>query len=52
VWQGWSAWTGPLFIYQMKDRGTSLSEPESNFGLLHFDWSHKPAYDRFNADVG
>ncbi len=52
VWRDWSAWTGPLFIYQMRDRGTSLSDPESNFGLVHNNWSPKPSYGVFDQDVG
>jgi hypothetical protein len=52
MWSRWTDWTGPLFIYQMRDRGTSLGDRESNFGLVHNDWSPKPAYGTFDRDVG
>lgn len=52
VWRDFGAFTGPLFVYQMRDRGTNASSREDNFGLVHNDWTEKPAYSRFSADVG
>lgn len=38
------AWLGPAFVYSIRDAGTDLTDPEQNFGLLHRDFSPKPAY--------
>jgi len=52
AWSGWISWAGPLFIYQMRDRGTNLADREDNFGILHRDFSKKPAYNAFDQGVG
>ena len=43
----WHAWpyTGPLFIYALRDRSRNAAESEDNFGVLRVDYSHKDAYD-------
>lgn len=43
LWSGYP-WAGPLFVYQLQDRGTSTSDRENFFGLLRFDGTPKPAY--------
>jgi hypothetical protein len=50
----WSQWrfVGPLFLYQLRDRGTDLASREDNFGIVHRDFSKKPAYDVFDQGVG
>jgi polysaccharide biosynthesis protein PslG len=42
-------WAGPLFWYAARDLGTSRSTRENFFGLLHNDFSPKPAYAAFRA---
>ncbi len=37
------AFTGPLFFYGGRDRGSNLSDREQNFGFVHEDFSDKPA---------
>jgi polysaccharide biosynthesis protein PslG len=37
-------WTGPLFWYRFRDRGTTTDTIENFFGLLRYDFSPKPAY--------
>jgi polysaccharide biosynthesis protein PslG len=44
----WS-WAGPSFLYNFRDKGTNLSDREQNFGLVHYDWSPKPAYSAFRS---
>lgn len=39
----WS-WTGPLFFYGGRDRGTDLTDREQNFGFVRTDFSSKPAH--------
>ena len=46
--EAWS-WAGPLFWYAARDAGTDLANREHNFGLLHRDFSPKPAYDVFKT---
>jgi polysaccharide biosynthesis protein PslG len=45
---GWNttyaAFTGPLMWHNHRDNGTDPADPEDNFGLLHHDFSPKPAY--------
>lgn len=38
----WS-FTGPLFFYGGRDRGSNLADREQNFGFVHEDFSDKPA---------
>ena len=41
------SWAGPIFVYSLRDSGTSASTNENFFGLERFDGFHKPAYDVF-----
>ncbi|MGZ6791231.1 MAG: hypothetical protein ACXVGQ_15095, partial [Mycobacteriaceae bacterium] len=36
--------TGPVFVYNIRDTRTGSTDPEQNFGLVRTDWSPKPAY--------
>jgi hypothetical protein len=36
--------TGPVFVYNIRDTRTGSTDPEQNFGLVRTDWSAKPAY--------
>ncbi len=38
------SWAGPLFWYTFKDGGTTTDTNENFFGLVHPDYSQKPAY--------
>jgi len=38
------AWTGPLFFYGGRDRGTDPTDREQNFGYVRTDYSSKPAH--------
>ncbi len=40
-----------LFPYELRDRGGDRFDRESRFGLLHNDFSHKPAYDAYATFV-
>jgi len=51
VW-GQMSFVGPLFLYQLRDRGTDPADREDNFGIVHRDFSKKPAYDVFDQGVG
>jgi len=51
LWTSYS-WTGPLFVYDFRDDGTSTSTRENFFGLLRYDWSQKPAWAAFKAAAG
>ncbi len=44
----WS-WTGPLFYYGGRDRGTDLADREQNFGYVRSDFSSKPAHSALVA---
>ena len=54
-YSGWNttyaAFTGPLLVYKHRDDGTNPADLEQNFGLLHNDFSPKPAYATFKAIV-
>ena len=43
LWRGYP-WAGPLFVYQLRDRGTNPTDQEDHFGLERADGSHKPAW--------
>ena len=43
------SWAGPAFLYSGWDNGTDLSNVENNFGIIHHDWSLKPAYTAYAA---
>jgi polysaccharide biosynthesis protein PslG len=42
-------WAGPMFWYSARDLGTSAATRENFYGLLHRDFSAKPAYHAFLA---
>ncbi len=46
--QGWNtdfgSFTGPFVWYQTRDNGTDPMNYDDHLGLLHRDWSEKPAY--------
>jgi polysaccharide biosynthesis protein PslG len=46
--KAWS-WAGPAFLYSFHDLGTDLTNIEDNFGVLHYDWSQKPAYAAYKT---
>ena len=50
LWKSYP-WTGPLFIYTYRDPGTDSSNPEDWFGLVHYDYSHKPGYKAYQASA-
>jgi hypothetical protein len=50
VWRGYD-WAGPLFSYQARDYGTKTDTRENFFGLLHHDFTPKPAYDAYRQAV-
>lgn len=41
--QRWT-WVEGIFFYQLRDGGPDRSDLEQNFGLLHTEYSEKPAY--------
>lgn len=45
------AWSGALLWYNAHDNGTDASNMEDNFGLNHFDGSHKPSFANFQAQA-
>ena len=46
--KGWNtdfgSFTGPFVWYQIRDNGTDPMNYDDHLGLLHQDWSEKPAY--------
>lgn len=44
-------WVGPIFLYSLKDSGTSPSTNENFFGLMRFDGGFKPAYDTLKSII-
>ncbi|MCJ0978374.1 glycoside hydrolase family 5 protein [Rhodococcus sp. ARC_M12] len=36
-------YTGPIFLYTMRDKATGSNDPEDTFGLLESNWGAKPA---------
>ncbi len=53
--QGWfgnyASFTGPLFWFQIRDNGTNRNAVDDNLGLLHRDFTQKPAYRTFQRLV-
>lgn len=45
-------WLGPVFAYELDDRGGVTTNPENYFGLYRPDGSAKPAVAAFKAAVG
>lgn len=37
-------WVGPVFLYTLRDSGADRRDREQNFGLLHHDFTPKPAW--------
>ena len=48
--KGWS-WAGPAFFYSYRDNGTNLSNVEDNFGIIHNNWTVKPAYTAYQSSA-
>ncbi len=44
LWDQWSSFTGPFFIYELRDAGTSPASREDNWGLLTSTGNPKPAW--------
>lgn len=40
-------WSGPMFWYSFKDRGTDLMDTEHYYGVIRYDGSFKPSYEIF-----
>lgn len=43
------SWAGPAFFYSGRDVGTDTLNIEDNFGIIHNDWSLKPAYAAYQS---
>ena len=37
-------YVGPIFLYSFRDRAVAPEDPESNFGVVQYDWRPKAAY--------
>lgn len=46
LWRQWE-WTGPLFVYSWRDRGSDITDREDNFGLVATDGTPKAALSVF-----
>jgi hypothetical protein len=46
LWRQWE-WTGPLFVYSWRDRGSDVTDREDNFGLVTTDGTPKAALGVF-----
>lgn len=42
-------YAGPMYVHEIRDRLAGSSNPEDNFGVLHRDFSPKPAYEALSA---
>ncbi len=42
-WGAATPWLKGTWLYQLKDQGRNLAEPEDNFGLFTYDYTPKPA---------
>jgi hypothetical protein len=49
LWNRWSSFTGPLFIYELRDGGTDRANRDDNWGLLTTNGTPKPAWHAFTA---
>lgn len=45
------AWTGPIYLYSLRDAGTDAADREDNFGVLTHDRRAKPAYAALRDEV-
>jgi hypothetical protein len=43
------SWSGPAFFYSGRDVGTDTLNIEDNFGIIHNNWSLKPAYAAYQS---
>ena len=46
------AWSGPMFLYSLQDRGTNARAKEDWFGVLRADGSRKPAFAALQKALG
>ena len=44
--------TGPMFVYTMRDKLTGSTDPEDTFGIFRSDWTAKLAVDVIRQAVG
>jgi polysaccharide biosynthesis protein PslG len=51
LWRQWP-YTGPLFLYTLRDRSRKPANGEDHFGVLRVDYSRKPAYDALRRLIG
>jgi polysaccharide biosynthesis protein PslG len=49
LWDRWSSFTGPLFLYELRDGGTNQANRDDNWGLLTSRGTPKPAWRAFTA---
>jgi hypothetical protein len=47
----WSAFTGPMIWYMIRDAGTNAWARDDNFGLVHRDFSPKQSYTVFQQQL-
>jgi hypothetical protein len=50
LWTQWS-YTGPFFLYTLRDRSTNTTDREDNFGVMHTDGTPKTAYQTISTTV-
>jgi hypothetical protein len=50
LWNQWH-YVGPFLYYELRDAGNSRRDREQSFGLLHHNWTPKPAFDTFRGVV-
>ena len=52
IWiKDWSAFTGPMFWYMIRDEGNNPYVRDDNFGLLRRNFTSKPAYNVFKQQL-
>jgi len=47
-WIRWP-WAAVLFTHSYRDSGINVANQEQNYGLVHYDWTPKPALDVFRT---
>ncbi len=50
LWARWP-WAGPNFTYTMRDMGTNPKDLNQNFGLLRYNYSPKPSWSAYRAEM-
>jgi hypothetical protein len=50
LWKSYP-WAGPLCVYNFRDNGTDTSDRENFFGLIHRDFTLKPAYTAYQTSA-